>query len=273
MNMPVPITRTRFWWGSMGRKKVVRNSLGNAGRNSVAGGNLARNIMRCLRMVKLCSLRWNRLGELGVKRVLRRWLGHARRYGSRASIAPAETVDVSAEECTGPCGGGESGRISRGPQKTAARCSSRARRSLQTARLMGRRAVTPLLVKVGVARPRLVGVAVICMSTNSCPKKKHVSRLLAGGDEVLGVTGIAENGSHVYFVARKAIVGTGRTSTIWVRWKNSQTCTCMTRRRGARRSSRRSPAAMNSTGHGYLDCVPWRLVVGTGSSCCSRAQR
>jgi hypothetical protein len=132
---------------------------------------------------------------------------YARRHGGRVSPLPAETVDVSESECTVACGR-ESGKNFEGASRDGQRVFFTSTQKLTNDAVDGTVSGSAVSESGGCA---------ISIGSGGCnlygyeflPEQKHVLKLVAGGDEVLGVAGIAQDGARVYFVARAAIAGSG----------------------------------------------------------------
>jgi hypothetical protein len=135
---------------------------------------------------------------------------YARLHGSHLSPLPGETFDVSESECTSACGE-VSGKNFEGASEDGRRVYFTSTQKLTNDAVDGAASGIAsegegcaVAVTVGGG-----GGGCNLYEYEFLPEHKHVLRLVAGGDEVLGVAGIAENGEHVYFVAREEIVGAG----------------------------------------------------------------
>jgi hypothetical protein len=124
---------------------------------------------------------------------------------------PGETFDVSESECTSACGG-VSGKNFEGASEDGRRVYFTSTQKLTNDAMdgtaSGDAAVEGESCEVAVTVGGGGGGCNL-YEYEFLPEHKHVLRLVAGGDEVLGVAGIAEDGGHVYFVAREEIAGTG----------------------------------------------------------------
>jgi hypothetical protein len=132
---------------------------------------------------------------------------YARLHGSLHSPTPAETVHVSESECTVSCGM-ESGKNFEGANEAGTRVFFTSTQKLTNDAVNG---------TAGGNATKAEGCAVIAAGNGGCnlyeydidePEGRR-SRLVSEGGEVLGVMGIAENGSHVYFVSRSVLAGAG----------------------------------------------------------------
>jgi hypothetical protein len=137
---------------------------------------------------------------------------YVRRHGSLVSPLPAETVDVSKSECTGGSCVDESGKNFEGASEDGKRVYFTSTQKLLNGAVDG--------TATGNAAAEGEGCAVAVVAGGGgggcnlyeyefLPEQKHILRVVASGDEVLGVAGVAEDGEHVYFVAREEIPGTG----------------------------------------------------------------
>jgi hypothetical protein len=136
---------------------------------------------------------------------------YARWYGSLVSPLPAETVDVSESECLGVSCGVESGKNFEGASEDGKRVYFTSTQKLMNGAVDG-------TATGNAAEGEGCAVAVAAGGGGGgcnlyeyefLPEQKHILRVVAGGDEVIGVAGIAENGEHIYFVAREEIPGAG----------------------------------------------------------------
>jgi hypothetical protein len=137
---------------------------------------------------------------------------YVRWHGSLVSPLPAETVDVSASECTGVSCGAESGKNFEGASEDGKRVYFTSTQKLMNGAVdgtaTGNAAVEGESCEVAVTAGGGGGGCNL-YEYEFLPEQKHILRLVAGGDEVLGVAGVAEDGEHIYFVAREEIPGAG----------------------------------------------------------------
>ncbi len=131
---------------------------------------------------------------------------YARLHGSLSSPLAAETVDVSASECTVGCGVVESGKNFEGASEDGTRVFFTSTQKLTNDAVDGSAS--------GDATKE--GCAAIAPGGGGCNlyeydfSKPEGARLtLISGGEVLGVAGMAEDGVRIYFVSRTAIAMAG----------------------------------------------------------------
>jgi hypothetical protein len=134
---------------------------------------------------------------------------YARLHGSVVSPQAASTVDVSASECTlgGPACGGESGKNFEGASESGQRVFFTSTQKLTNEAING-------TVSGNAAEEN--GCSTIAAGAGGCDlyeynfaATEHERLRLVEGGEVLGVTGVAENGAHVYYVSRSQVPGAG----------------------------------------------------------------
>jgi hypothetical protein len=131
---------------------------------------------------------------------------YARLHGSLSSPAVASTVDVSASECAVACGG-ESGKNFEGASEDGQRVFFTSTQKLTDDAVDG--------TASGNAADEM-GCSLTVAGGGGCNLYEYDFgglegarlRLVAGG-EVLGVSGVAEDGSRVYFVSRTALGSAG----------------------------------------------------------------
>jgi len=134
---------------------------------------------------------------------------YARMSGSPKAPAPAETVHVSASECTAECGGesGESGKNFEGASESGEQVFFTSTEKLTNNAL--NEAAYGDAAKGECASAALNGGGCNLYEYNfSAPKEASRLSLIAGG-EVMGVAAIAEDGSRVYFVSASQLVPAG----------------------------------------------------------------
>jgi hypothetical protein len=132
---------------------------------------------------------------------------YARIHGSGTSPAAAETVDVSASECTSGCGN-ESGKNFEGASEGGEQLIFTSTQKLTNDAVDG--------TGSGDAA-KGAGCAGTATGNGGCnlyaydftaPMGERL-KLVAEGGEVLGVAGVAEDGSRVYFVSRAVLAAAG----------------------------------------------------------------
>ncbi len=131
---------------------------------------------------------------------------YARLHGALTSSAAAETVDVSASECTVACGAVESGKNFEGASENGERVFFTSTQKLTNDAVDGTASGDADKEGCAVIEPGLGGCNLYVYDFGA-PVGARL-RLVAGG-EVLGVGGIAEDGSRVYFVSRSVIGAAG----------------------------------------------------------------
>ena len=130
---------------------------------------------------------------------------YARLHGSLSSPQAAETVDVSANECTVACGG-ESGKNFEGASEDGSRVFFTSTQKLTNDAVDG--SASGDATEVGCAGTAPGGGG--CNLYEYDFSKPEGARLaLISDGEVLGVVGMAEDGTRIYFVSRTAITGAG----------------------------------------------------------------
>jgi hypothetical protein len=127
---------------------------------------------------------------------------YVRKYGSLSSPKPAETVDVSADECTSECGE-ESGKDFEGASEEGERVFFTTTQKL-TNEATNRTASGDAAEK-GCSVTGVDGCNLY--EYEFTPEGGRLSLVSSG--EVLGVAGIAEDGTRVYYVSSTAIAGVG----------------------------------------------------------------
>jgi hypothetical protein len=138
----------------------------------------------------------------------------ARLHGGVASPEAAETVDVSAGECTPACSGGESGKNFEGASENGEKAFFTSTQKLTndavsaTASANAAEGEGCAVTVAGEGGCNLYEYD-FGLPGSECQELHKCLRLVSGGQEVLGVAGIAENGARVYFVARGVVAGSG----------------------------------------------------------------
>ena len=131
---------------------------------------------------------------------------YARIHGALTSPMPAETVNISASECTGTCGL-PSGKNFEGASEDGSLAYFTSTQQLTDNAVDGTASGSATREEgCAESRPEKGGCNLYLYEIGT-PAANHL-RLVAGG-EVLGVSGIAENGERVYFVSRTVIPGAG----------------------------------------------------------------
>lgn len=128
---------------------------------------------------------------------------YVREHGSDATALQAKTIDVSASECTEECGE-ESGKEFEGASETDEKIFFTSTQKLTDEAADGTKSGDAV---EGCATAREYGGCNLYEADFEPASGHHKLNLIAGGDEVLGVAAIAENGARVYFVATKALPG------------------------------------------------------------------
>jgi hypothetical protein len=128
---------------------------------------------------------------------------YARRYGSLRSPTPAETVDVSASECTSGCGVEESGKNFEGASEDGERVFFTSTQKLTNDAV--NRTASGDAAEEGCSATGADGCNLY--EYEFTPEGGRLS--LVSGGEVLGVAGIAEDGARVYYVSSAAVAGVG----------------------------------------------------------------
>jgi hypothetical protein len=129
---------------------------------------------------------------------------YARRHGSLVSTDMAETIDVSAGECTEVCGEG-SGKNFEGASENAEKVFFTSTQKLTNSAVDG--TTSGNAVEKGCAATAVGSGGCNLYEYDfgatgvECQEEHKCLSLIAGG-EVLGVTGMAEDGTWVYFVSR-----------------------------------------------------------------------
>jgi len=133
---------------------------------------------------------------------------YARLHGSVHSPGVAETVDVSASECTQECGTEESGKNFEGASESGERVFFTSTQKLTNNAVNAVSAGDAANVqKEGC--PAIGGQGCNLYEYDFAAPLHEQLRTVSEGGEVLGVAGIAEDGARVYFVSRAAIVSAG----------------------------------------------------------------
>ncbi len=136
------------------------------------------------------------------------WEIYARLHGARSSALPAETVHVSETECTLECGSDDSGKEFEGASENGEKAFFTSTQKLTDD-------ATDATANGNAAEGQGCAVA---RGGGGCNlyefdftgEHGHALKLVAGGDEVLGVVGVADDGSRVYFVALHALAAAGK---------------------------------------------------------------
>ena len=132
---------------------------------------------------------------------------YARLHGSLSSPLAAESVDVSASECTVGCGVVESGKNFEGASEDGSRVFFTSTQKLTNDAVDGS-ASGDATEKSGCAGTAPGGGG--CNLYEYDFSKPEGARLaLISDGEVVGVVGMAEDGTRIYFVSRAAIAGAG----------------------------------------------------------------
>jgi hypothetical protein len=125
---------------------------------------------------------------------------YARLHGGRASSIAAVTVNVSASQCTVTCGG-ESGKNFEGASDDGERLFFTSTQRLTDDAVDGTASGDAAKAAGCAAMPVGKGGCNLYVYDFAAPAGERL-KLVAGGGEVLGVAGVAEDGSRVYFVSR-----------------------------------------------------------------------
>lgn len=125
----------------------------------------------------------------------------ARIHGALTSLDEAETVEISESECTTSCGG-ESGKNFEGASEDGRLVYFASTQKLTDDAVDGTASGDAATEECRKTPSGLGGCNLYQYSFNK-PTGQRLS--LVYGGEVLGVAGISEDGSHVYFVARSAL--------------------------------------------------------------------
>ncbi len=130
---------------------------------------------------------------------------YARLHGSLSSPQAAETVDVSANECTVACGG-ESGKNFEGASEDGRRVFFTSTQKLTNDATD--QSADGDATEAGCAGMTAAGAGCNLYEYNF--NRPEGARLtLISGEEVLGVLGMAEDGTRIYFASRAAISAAG----------------------------------------------------------------
>ncbi len=133
---------------------------------------------------------------------------YARLHGARSSGLPAETVHVSESECTVECGSEDSGKEFEGASENGEKAFFTSTQKL-TDDATDATANGNAAEGQGCAVARGGGGCNL-YEFDFAGEHGHALRLVAGGDEVLGVVDVADDGSRVYFVAEHALASAGK---------------------------------------------------------------
>ncbi len=132
---------------------------------------------------------------------------YSRIHGSVRSTEPAETVHISASACTSACGKVESGKNFEGASENGRRVFFTSTQKLTNDALDGTasgdaasRSGCPELPVT--PEPEMAGCNLYVYDFSASPQERL--KVLSSGGAVLGVLGIAEDGSRVYYVASAA---------------------------------------------------------------------
>ena len=131
---------------------------------------------------------------------------YARLHGSLSSPQAAETVDVSANECTVACGG-ESGKNFEGASEDGSRVFFTSTQKLTNDAVDGS-ASGDATEEAGCAGTAPGGGGCNLYAYDFSKPAGARLALISGG-EVLGVLGMAEDGTRIYFASRTAIAAAG----------------------------------------------------------------
>ena len=130
---------------------------------------------------------------------------YARLHGSLSSPQAAETLDVSANECTVACGG-ESGKNFEGASEDGRRVFFTSTQKLTNDATD--QSADGDATEAGCAGMTAAGAGCNLYEYNFNRPEGARLTLISGG-EVLGVVGMAEDGTRIYFVSRAVIAGAG----------------------------------------------------------------
>jgi len=133
---------------------------------------------------------------------------YARIHGSLTSPGTAETIDVSESECTRECGVEESGKNFQGASENGERVF------FTSTQKLANDAVNGIAAGNAASGPGCAGTSSGYGGCNlyeydfaAMPHERL--RVVSEGGEVLGVAGIAEDGTRVYFVSRAVLAAAG----------------------------------------------------------------
>lgn len=136
---------------------------------------------------------------------------YARLHGGIDGIGPAETVDVSKSECTNLCGEAESGANFEGASEDGRLVFFTSTQKLTNEAIDGttggNAAQGEGCAGISAPPPPETGSCNLYMYDFSKPVGKRLTTIASG--EVLGVAGLAENGSRIYYVSRAKVKSGG----------------------------------------------------------------
>ncbi len=132
---------------------------------------------------------------------------YARLHGSSTSATSAETVHVSASECTEACGA-ESGKNFEGASEAGSLLYFTSTQKLTDAAVNGTSGGDATTGRGCASLPAGEGGCNLYVYDFAAPSDARLKAVSVGG-EVLGVMGIAEDGSRVYYASRAAIPSAG----------------------------------------------------------------
>ncbi len=136
---------------------------------------------------------------------------YARLHGGMTGVEPAETVDISASECTTACGAKESGKNFEGASEDGNLVYFTSTQKLTNDAVDGTDggdAFREGCAGIDAATPPDVGGCNLYLYDFSKPLGHRLTAVSVGG-KVLGVAGIAENGTRVYYISRAKIDSAG----------------------------------------------------------------
>jgi hypothetical protein len=135
---------------------------------------------------------------------------YARLHGATATAAPAETEHVSASECTTACGTAESGKNFEGAAEAGNLVYFTSTQKLSDDAVDGTASGDAYTAGCAAMAPAGGGGAGcnLYLYDFGKPANERLTSVSVGG-EVMGVVGIAEDGSHVYYVSREEIASAG----------------------------------------------------------------
>ncbi len=136
---------------------------------------------------------------------------YARLHGGVGDVGSAETIDVSASECTVACGEAKSGKNFEGASEDGKLVYFTSTQKLTNNAIDGTAggdATGKGCAKIGIPTPPEVGGCNLYVYNFTKPVGERLKAVSIGG-EVLGVAGIAEDGLRVYYVSRAEIGSSG----------------------------------------------------------------